>query len=276
MWLLSVALAGPKVIEIKVPEPSKAPPPPPPPTAPAQGAEGETGELMPPPPSLGSPEAAAAGGRPLGGNAARRGPREVAGEAPIALSGRYEVVQVTRAGQTEDFHIKMDREGRALKQDCITDRLIFDFGEGGSSLPGMLTLAEQQLCSKGGLGSYANELGLELPADWVVSEGGLKLMLPPVEATARLVRVRPPADNDDLNTPSHWLGPVTKMEQSKGEFTVLAEYGRRPGQRAPKAGEAAQDRPAVVHLVGKDFVYHLEPEPNAGLFAEPAVSGGLQ
>lgn len=267
LGLGGVALANPKVIEIKVPEPSKAPPPPPPPSPlPAEAPQGVDAEGN------------AAGGTPpvdaaavqAGRSAARREPREVKGEPPQVLWGRYTVVQVTRAGETEDFRIKMDREARALKQDCITDQLVFEFGQGAEPLPATVTIAEQQLCTKGGLGSYANELGLEMPAVWQADGGALKLSLPPVEATATLVRVRPPTDNDDLNTPSHWMGPVTEVERGRADFQVLAEYGKpRPGAKS-KAQQAEPARPAVVHLVAKDVVYHLEPEPDGGLFYVPS------
>jgi hypothetical protein len=262
--LLAVgALANPKVIELQVPEPSKAPPLPPPPSAPgAVAPDGTPVEGM-----VEGTAAAAQGGRAP--SVARREPREAKGEAPQALWGRYTVVQVTREGETEDFRIKMDREDRALKQDCITDQLVFDFGEGAvnaGQLPTVISLAEQQLCTKGGFGTYANELSLEMPATWVTEGGGVQLTLPPVDATATLVRVRPPSDNDDLNTPSHWLGPVTRMERPRAEFKVLAEYGAKP---RGKAGEAEPHRPAVVHLVGRDMVYHLEPELGGGLFYVP-------
>jgi hypothetical protein len=261
LLLLAVgALATPKVIELQIPEPSKAPPLPPPPSAPpapgTPAAEGTT-------PAGGTPTEG--GVRPA--SVARREPREAKGEAPQALWGRYAVVQVTREGETEDFRIKMDREDRALKQDCITDQLLFDFGEGTGQLPATVSLAEQQLCVKGGFGTYANELSLEVPATWQTEGGAVQLVLPPIEATATLVRVRPPSDNDDLNTPSHWLGPVTKVERTRAEYKVLAEYGAKP---RGKAAEAPQ-RPAVVHLVGRDMVYHLEPEPDGGLFYVPPV-----
>jgi hypothetical protein len=265
-WLASEALANPKVIELQVPEPSKAPPPPPPPSAPRPGAPEGTM------PDATTPAVPAEGGRaPV--SAARREAREAKGEAPQALWGRYTVVQITRGGETEDFRIKMDREGRALKQDCITDQVVFDFGELAASagqLPAVVSLAEQQLCSKGGFGTYANELSLEVPAAWQTDGTGVQLTLPPVSATGVLVRVRPPSDNDDLNTPSHWLGPMTKMERPRAEFKVLAEYGAKP--RAAKAGEAERQRPAVLHLVGRDTVFHLEPEPDGGLFSVPPLA----
>ncbi|MEZ4236276.1 MAG: hypothetical protein R3F59_08970 [Myxococcota bacterium] len=245
--------AQPRVIEIDVPEPTRPPPPPPPPPGPdgqpAPGTVLPDGTVVPP----------AAPSRPF-----RRGPREVKGEAPTALSGRYEVVQLTIDGETEDYRLKMEREGKALDADCITVRRVFDFGppgEGQQGLPAEVGLSEQQECYKGGLGAYANELWVLMPATWsqvAPEEGaspGLALELPPVEATATLVRVREP-EKEDLNTPPHWLGPQSKLEQEKTRWQIVAE---------PPASRK-ETLPAAIHLVGPHVTYHLEPEPPDGPF----------
>lgn len=263
--LSSSALANPKVIEILVPEPTPPPPAPSPPVS---------GDLTGSTPAEAAPNAATEGGTPpIARPIVRRGPREVLGSPPAFLQGRYEVVQVTRGQETEDFHIKMDREGRALEQDCITDRYLFDFGTGdlGAALPSQISVALQQRCTKGGLGSYANELSIDVPATWRVEpDGRLVMALPPVEATAMLVRVRPPLESDDINTPSHWVGPVTRIEQRRIEFSVVAEAAKAPTGRRPKPTDPPVVLPpAVVHLVGKELTYHLEPEPALGLFLDP-------
>lgn len=263
LLLFGVALANPKVIEIEVPAPTPAPPPPhkpPPAQSDPQNPQGD-------PAATADPAAGAA----KSSRVIRQGPREVKGVAPPVLFGRYSVVEVTKAGETEEFHTKMEREGLAVKQDCITDRLIFDFGAGPSSqLPNLVSIADQQRCTKGGFGSYASEISVEIPAQWRLEpDGRLILSMPPVEATTSLVRVRLPAENNDLNTPSHWLGPTTRMERQKIELSVLAEPGKPPPGARRRDDPEPVVAPAVIHLVGPDVIYHLEPELDAGIFAEP-------
>jgi hypothetical protein len=245
--------APPRVIEIDVPEPTRPPPPPPPPVAPNQAGEISVlpdGTVVTA--SVGAP----------GGRGVRRGVRGVKGKAPAVLAGRYEIVQVTTDGETEDYRLKMEREGKALDQDCITVRRVFDFGGGESpGLPDAVGISEQQECYKGGLGFYSNELWVILPATWtrVEREGeeevGLALQLPSVEARATLVRVRQP-ERDDLKTPPHWLGPESKIDRERSRYELIAEMppGNRPGG------------PAAIHLIDQNVVYHLEPEPEEGPF----------
>jgi hypothetical protein len=241
--------APPKVIEIDVPEPTRPPPPPPAPVAPAQ-----PGEPTVLPDGTVVPASMSGVGRSV-----RREARKVAGNAPAMLAGRYEIVQVTTDGETEDYRLKMEREGKALEQDCITVRRVFDFGPGEPpGLPDALGISEQQECYKGGLGSYANELWVILPTTWKRVEGdepGLALELPPVEARASLVRVKQPT-RDDLKTPSHWLGPESKIDREGTRYELLAEMppGNRPGG------------PVAIHLIEQNVVYHLEPEPADGPF----------
>lgn len=206
-------------------------------------------EEAPPP----MPDAAATPLPVATATAVRRGPREVQGDAPSALSGRWSVVQVTEAGQTDDFRIKMERAGRALQSDCITVRMIFDFG-GGAGLPERVTIAEQQECRKGGLGTYANEIALTVPARWSVGEGGAKVALPEAVATAELTRLKRP-DDGDMRTPSQWLSSETKLSRQAGEVGVRVETRGRAGA------------PSAVHLLMGDLVYHLEPEAAGSPFA---------
>jgi hypothetical protein len=272
----------PKVIEIRVPEPT--PPPPPPPPTPQIGPDGQPIPTPPPAPAY----------HPVR-EGVRREAREVAGVPPTYLYGRYHVVEVTEEGETEDYVIKMRREGRALEQDCITKRLVFDFGPAAGELPTVLQVAEQQECRKGGLGVYASELALALPSTWAREPVGpddddgkagkgdkargwkaadeprerVKLSLPSVQATASLVRVRKPAAGD-LHTPSHWLGPESKVERRRIEYKVVAEFPPPAPARKRKAEEAEPPPPMAlaVHLLHAGVVWHLEPEPADGPFVK--------
>ncbi|MEQ1569127.1 MAG: hypothetical protein ABMA64_26060 [Myxococcota bacterium] len=162
-------------------------------------------------------------------------------------------------GVTEYYGIKMEREGKALAQDCVTVRLVFDFGA-DPGLPALLQIAEQQQCQKGGLGVYASELALALPATWTTGES-TRLSLPEMEARAMLVRVRKP-EGDELHTPSHWLGPENRTKRAAVEYAVVAEHGPPP-RPVKGATEPSPEAPIVaIHLVGGDgSVLHLEPEP---------------
>jgi hypothetical protein len=188
----------------------------------------------------------------------RRVPREVTGESPATLWGRYQVVEITEAGETEDFVVKMERAGKAIDKDCIVVRMVFDFGPASNpGLPNVLLVSEQSVCTKGGLGTYANELAVALPATWAsAADGSLTMSLPPVEGTASLVRLRKP-EPENLHSPPHWQGPETKVDRPETKFQVVAELPRRK-----EAGQA----PAVVHLKSGNVVYHLEPEPADGPF----------
>jgi hypothetical protein len=250
---LPLALASPpRVVEIKVPEPTKPPPLPPPPAP----TIGPNGEVIPAP----EPASHVAVERVRPG--VRREVRKVEGEAPTTLWGRYDVVEVTENDETEDFVIKMEREGKALDQDCITTRRVFDFGPSNGTLPPVLQVAEQERCSKGGLGVYDSEIALAMTATWGQGENAATLEMPAVVATASLVRVRKP-DKDDLHTPSHWLGPETRVDRPITKFRVVAEIpkARRPTDPPPAA--------TAIHLVAEDgTVWHLEPEPPDSPFAK--------
>ena len=259
--------APPRVIEIDVPEPTRPPPPPPPPGGPVDPAEQPT--ILPDGTVVPASATPGAGGRTI-----RREARKVQGEAPAMLSGRYAIVQVTTDGETEDYRLKMEREGKALDQDCVTVRRVFDFGPGDvPGLPAEIGISEQQECHKGGLGRYANELWVLMPATWSrldgTAEGGksaLALDLPPVEATATLVRVRRPA-REDLKTPPHWLGPESRLEQAKTRYELVAELPPAGRRRATGPdGQELPPGPTAIHLVGPNVVYHLEPEPADGTF----------
>ena len=257
LWTQSAfAQSNPKVIEIQIPDPTPPPlpPAPAPTTAPAPNPYGEPAGAEPgvaPADGL----VASAVGTPR--NATRRAVREVAGETPATLWGRYRVVDLTEGGETEDFATKMQRAGNALDQDCIVERLVFDFGPATDpGLPNVLLLSEQSLCKKGGLGTYANELAVALPATWSASEGGLVMTLPPVDGTASLVRLRKP-EADNLHTPPHWQGPEIRINRPETKFVVLAEFPKKKPVGQPAT---------VVHLRAGNVVYHLEPEPADGPF----------
>lgn len=257
--LATIAFAAPpRVIEIQVPDPTPVPA-----RAPPQVELGPDGQPLPPGATGAGGGAGGHGGRPT-----RSEPREVKGDPPATLWGRYEIVQVTADGETEDFKVKMDREGKALELDCITVRRVFDFGPLAPSpgLPAAVMVSEQQECRKGGLGKYANELTVVLPAAWSSSDGGLVLTLPPVQATASLVRVRKPSP-EDLHAPPHWLGPKSVVDRDKTEYQVRAELPpARPKKKKADEAEETGDPPLVVHLVAPDATYHLEPEPPDGPF----------
>lgn len=248
------AQSNPKVIEIQIPEPTAPPPPPPPPPSGAPSNEGNPYDGAPA--DAGSDgRLASAVGAPRSG--VRRGIREMTGETPATLWGRYRVVQITEGGETDDFGVKMQRAGNALDQDCIVERLVFDFGPATDpGLPNVLLLSEQSLCKKGGLGTYANELAVALPATWSSSEAGLTMTLPPVDGTASLVRLRKPGV-ENLHTPPHWQGPEVEIERPETKFLVLAEFPKKKTVGQPAT---------VVHLRNGTVVYHLEPELADGPF----------
>lgn len=240
------AQSNPKVIEIQIPEPT--PPPPPPPPAPV--VPGDPAATAPTDGVMASAVTATRQG-------VRRVPREVVGETPATLWGRYQVVEVTEGGETENFAVKMERAGKALDKDCIVVRLVFDFGPASDSgLPNVLLVSEQSTCKKGGLGTYANELAVALPATWSSTDAGLTMTLPPVDGTASLVRMRKP-EPENLHSPPHWQGPEAKIDRPETQFVVIAEFPKK---------KAAGQPPTVVHLRSGNTVYHLEPEPADGPF----------
>jgi hypothetical protein len=254
-----------KVIELRVPEPTQMPPLPPSPTAaPADDPTAATAT---------APAAARGAARPKAAVTLR----PVTGISPSTLWGRYMVVQVTEGGETVSYAEKMARASMALQADCTTVGLVFDFGAPNPGLPQQVQIAEYRHCTKGGLGTYASELALALPATFDPTPGGLSLKLPAVKALGSLVRVRTPTEQD-LSTPSHWMGPQVTMQRPEVQYTVVAEFD------PPKKGAAPGDpaTPArVVHLVSgggaaelgsPQIVLHLEPELDASAWMQAAAA----
>ncbi len=184
-------------------------------------------------------------------------PRPVNGDAPDNVWGRYEVVEVTQAGITEDSRNKRERAGRALNEDCIVTRSIFDFGplpsaEEGEApsghRPKEVELTQVRECDVGGLGKYAEEVTMVVPATWMEGEGSVTLELPRVRVVADFVRLSPPRDGD-MRTPPQWLAPDTSLEsgaESGGDsYVMIAERARRGAL-------------PVLHLTTVDQVLHLE------------------
>lgn len=238
-----------KVREIPVPpqetipgaEPDPLADPVPGPVAPEAGA-----------PDPGTPEPSApptdAGGRRDGSHRPRRDARQVAGEPPTALAGVWSIVQITQHGETEDYHLKMERAGRALDEACVVTATWFDFGPpGAGALPDRITITEVQRCEKGGLGSFASETSVTTPVTWSTG-GGTTLTLPEVRAEQQLIRLRLASDSG--RPPSNWVGPELRVERESSAYAVLAEYDPRK-----KGG----DRPVALHLTAANgAVWHLE------------------
>ena len=182
----------------------------------------------------------------------RKVPRPVVGDAPVALYGRYHIVEITQAAITEDFANKMERAGRALNDDCIITRKVFDFGTAPEDLttrhrPATVEIVQYQECDAGGLGKYAEETAMTLPATWSEGEGFATLELPKASVLADFVRVSPPREGE-MRTPPQWLAPDTRMDHHGSTYVIIAERARR-GQLP------------VLHLTVGDQVLHLEPDP---------------
>jgi hypothetical protein len=178
----------------------------------------------------------------------RREVRQIAGEAPASLAGTWSVVQLTELGETEDYRIKMEREGKALDEDCIVIATWFDFGGGGGGLPAEVTVTQVQQCEKGGLGAFSSETSMTSAVTWTPGQL-LSLELPEVRVDEQLIRLR--IADEPGRTPSNWVGPELRVERPSVKYTVLAEYPPRK-----KDG----DRPTALHLTGTNgAVWHLEP-----------------
>lgn len=179
----------------------------------------------------------------------RDAPRPVQGDAPIDLYGRYSVVEVTVAGVTEDFVNKMERAGRALNEDCVVVRQIFDFGPPpeamGGYRPREVEVVQIRECDVGGLGKYAEEVAMILPARWTEGEGSVTLSLPAATVLADFVRVDVP--RDDKKMAAQWLAPEARVQRGETSYAVISEPGRR--------GELP-----VLHLTTSEQVFHLEAD----------------
>jgi hypothetical protein len=193
-------------------------------------------------------------------NTSRRvqGVRKADGDAPANVFGRYHVAEITEAGETEDFRTKMDRAGRALEDDCIVVKMAFDFGpapaEGATGhRPRSVHLAQAERCERGGLGTYAQELAVEVPATWAAADGAVTLALPAVTLLSDYVRLRLPADGD-MRTPSQWLAPDASVELVETTWRIVAEPAGRRGELP------------VLHLSDGKVVMHLEADPGDGPF----------
>ena len=196
----------------------------------------------------------------------RRVPRPVAGDAPVALYGRYHVVEITQAAITEDFANKMERAGRALNDDCIVVRQIFDFGPMPEDIeaphrPAKVEIAQHRECDVGGLGKYAEETSMRLAATWGAGEGVATLELPSATVLADFVRVSPPREGE-MKMPPQWLAPDTEMKHDRSTYLIIAERARR-GQLP------------VLHLTVGDQVLHLEPDAADSSF-DTAVRGAAE
>lgn len=179
-------------------------------------------------------------------------PRPVRGEAPALLHGRYHVVEVTVAGVTEDFANKMERAGRALNEDCIVVRQVFDFGpapeEGTTSYrPREVEVIQIRECDVGGLGKYAEEVSMILPAQWTEGEGSVSLTLPAATVVADFVRVDVPKQGEMRMAPQ-WLAAESRVQRGTTAYAVIAEPARRAAL-------------PVLHLTTSEQVYHLEEDP---------------
>ncbi len=181
----------------------------------------------------------------------------VAQEPGNIFSGTYRVARITTNGETEDYAEKMARAGRALDEDCITKRLVFDFGpdapEGATQhRPGSVAVHLQQECKRGGLGVYRSELSVEVTATWAnVDDGGVTLSTAKVEAASGYTRLREPAEGD-MRAPPHWLGPEQNIKRDATTYVVEVDKPRR-----------RRDRPSV-RLVDEGTTLHLEPIDGAG------------
>lgn len=254
-----------KIIELRVPEPTEMPPLPPPPSPVQAGPDGAPGEV----PASGEPR-----GRPR--PRSQTYTREVTGISPTSLWGRYQVFEVTEGGETESFASMMERSSMALQADCVTVGMVLDFGKQGTGWPQQLQIAEYRHCTKGGLGTYASELALAIPATFESTPAGLQLDLPAVKAFGALVRVRPPS-TDDLSTPSHWMGPKVEMSRGETRYTVIAEYARNAKETDPAvvlhlvSGASASTAPGSPQVV-----LHLVPvgDPNAWMHEAAAPTAG--
>ncbi len=192
---------------------------------------------------------------------ARKVPRPVQGAAPINLHGRYHVVEVTEAGITEDYANKMERAGRALNEDCLTLRYIFDFGPlpvlpEGEVLEGHrpleVALTRIQSCDVGGLGTYAEESTLVVAARWEEAEAATTLSLPATAMNTEYVRLRTPPEGH-MRTPPQWLSPKGRFSTHAHSYQIMAEKARR-------------DALPVLHLILDDKVLHLEADPGDSPF----------
>ena len=184
-------------------------------------------------------------------------PRPVRGDAPADLWGRYHVVEVTNAGITEDFANKMERAGRALNEDCIVVRQVFDFGpqpeaEGAGHRPREVELIQIRECDVGGLGNYAEETSMIIPARWTEGAGSVTLTLPEAAVVSHFIRVSPPRDMD---TRPQWLAPESRVQRGATSYAVIAEPSRRGAL-------------PVLHLTSSDQVFHLEADPGDSSFDE--------
>lgn len=231
--VVRVAIADPpKVIEVQLPP------------------EEPTADMDPVTPTVEVP-VEAADGRRGDGRHARREQRKMNGEAPTALFGVWQVVQVTELGETEDYRIKMERAGKALDEDCIITDTWFDFGPPPTEpgLPAEVTVTQVQRCEKGGLGTFSSETSLTTGAKWSSGEG-TEVELPAVRADQQLIRLR--VAEEAGRTPSNWVGPELRVDRDSVKYRVLAEY---PPRRKGEGG-----RPVAVHLkTGNGVVWHLEP-----------------
>lgn len=192
---------------------------------------------------------------------ARKVPRPVEGEAPVNLHGRYHIVEVTEAGITEDYANKMERAGRALNEDCLTLRYIFDFGplpevDEGEEIEGHrpieIELIRVQRCEVGGLGTYAEESAMVLRPMWTESEDSITLQLPSVAMNTDYVRLKAPTDGH-RRTPPQWLSPTHTFATGGITYLLIAEPARR-------------DALPVLHLTTGDKVLHLEADPGDSPF----------
>lgn len=180
-------------------------------------------------------------------------PRPVRGDAPAQMHGRYHVVEVTVAGVTEDFANKMERAGRALNEDCIVVRQLFDFGplpaddSAAAHRPREVEVVQIRECDVGGLGKYAEELSMVLQAQWTEGEGSVSLTLPAATVMADFVRVDVPQAGEMKMAPQ-WLAPESRVQRGTTSYAVIAEPARRG------------DLP-VLHLTTSEQVYHLEADP---------------
>lgn len=179
-------------------------------------------------------------------------PRPVRGDAPERIYGRYHVVEVTVAGVTEDFANKMERAGRALNEDCVVTRQIFDFGPApADDTPGYrpreVEVVQFRECDVGGLGKYAEEVSMMLPAQWTEGDGSIALNLPPATVLADFVRVDVPKVGEMRMAPQ-WLAPEARVQRGKTSYAVIAESARRGAL-------------PVLHLTTSEQVYHLEADP---------------
>ncbi len=191
---------------------------------------------------------------------ARKVPRPVEGEVPVNLYGRYHIVEITEAGVTEDYANKMERAGRALNDDCLTLRYIFDSGPlpvvEGEEIEGHrpieLELTRIQRCDVGGLGTYAEESTLVLRPIWTEGEASVTLQLPSMAMNTDYVRLKAPSDGN-MRTPQQWLSPTSTLATGGITYLLIAEPARRGAL-------------PVLHLTTGDKVLHLEADPGDSPF----------